>query len=303
MSGRADEKVEVREGFVEVTGGKVWYRMAGAGRPGIPLLVLHGGPGAPHDYLESLAVLADERPVVFYDQLGCGNSERPEDVSLWNVERFVEELGQVRAALGLKQVHILGQSWGTMLATDYMLSGPEEPEGVISLIFSAPALSTARWARDTRELVAALPEDSRGAIEQSEATGDFAAESYQAAMLSFYRKHLCRLDPWPDSMQRTFEKMGTLVYETMWGPSEFTITGSLRGYDRVDRLKEITVPVLFTCGRHDEATPAATEYYHRHLPGSEMVVIEEAAHMHHLEKPEEYFKAVRAFLRRAETGS
>ncbi|MFC2060338.1 proline iminopeptidase-family hydrolase [Chloroflexota bacterium] len=291
---------DIREGYISVTGGKVWYRIVGANEKGITLLTLHGGPGAPHDLLEPLEGLADERPVVFYDQLGCGNSDKPDDTSLWTIERFVEELGQVRAALGLEKVHILGQSWGTMLATDYMLT---KPEGVVSLVFSGPALSASRFTQDTRAYLSELPEDVQKTIRESEANGDFGSEEYQDAMMLFYRLHLCRVEPWPDYMNRTFEKLGHSVYEYMWGASEFTVTGTLKDYERVDRLKEITIPVLFTCGRYDEATPATTKFYQSNLPGSEVAILEDASHAHHIEKTEEYLQVVRDFLRRAESHS
>jgi proline iminopeptidase len=136
----------LREGYVSVTGGKVWYRIVGANRKKIPLLLLRGGPGASHDYLEPLMPLSDEPPVIFYDQLGGGNSDRPDDRSLWTIKRFTEELEQVREALQLQEVHVLGQSWGTMLGVDYMLT--KEPHGVVSLILSRPCLSAARWSAD-----------------------------------------------------------------------------------------------------------------------------------------------------------
>jgi pimeloyl-ACP methyl ester carboxylesterase len=125
----------VKEGYVNVTGGKVWYEIVGSG-DAIPLIVLHGGPGFTHDYLEPLGALCKERPVVFYDQLGAGKSDRPHDKSLWTVDHFVKELAQLRTALGLKRVHILGHSSGTVLLTDYALT---QPQGVVSVIFSAPS--------------------------------------------------------------------------------------------------------------------------------------------------------------------
>src|SRR5690348_230327 len=126
-----------QEGYIRVTGGLVWYKVVNPGN-GIPLLTLHGGPGSPHDYLEPLEKLANERPIIFYDQLGCGKSERPENESLWQRSRFVEELGEIRKALKLEQVHLFGHSWGTMLAIDYALT---KPDGLISLILASPALS------------------------------------------------------------------------------------------------------------------------------------------------------------------
>ncbi len=282
------------EGKVPVHGGNVWYRIAGREKAGVPVLMVHGGPGAPHDYLEPLAALADERPVVFYDQLGCGNSDRPDDPALWTTARFVEELAAVRAALGLREVHILGQSWGTMLAVEYMLA--KKPGGVRSLVLTAPFLSAPLWIADQRAYLAAMPAAVRQVVAEAEAKGDYESPAYQEAVMAFYRKHLCLLDPWPEAVQRTFAKMGMPVYLSMFGPSEFTATGSLKDADLVGRLGEITVPALFTCGSQDEATPATTRLYH----GAELAVFADTSHQHHLEKLDEYLAAVRSFLARAE---
>lgn len=287
-----------RTGTIPVTGGQVWYHIFGADREGIPLLVLHGGPGAPYDYLIPLAALANTRPVVFYDQLGCGNSDHVSDTSLLTVERFTEELGEVRAALGLDKVFILGQSWGSMLAVDYLLT--QNHAGVQGLVLSGPCLSASRWAADQRGYITHLPEQSRTAILENEAAKTYDTPAYKDALMEYYRLHVCRLDPWPEALMRTFNRVAADVYGHMWGPSEFTITGTLGTYDRVARLKEITVPVLFTCGEFDEATPAATAWYRENLPGSEMIVFEGASHEHHLEKREAYIAALRGFLDRVE---
>ena len=162
-----DRGLSPGEGYVDVTGGQVWYRIVGSG-DATPLLVLHGGPGAPSYYLKPLAALSDERPVVFYDQLGAGHSAAPADTNLWRVDRFVQELAQVREALGLEEVHILGHSWGSMLAMDYMLT---EPTGVRSLVFASPALSVERWVHDTDSLKATLPDSLQAIITQHENAG------------------------------------------------------------------------------------------------------------------------------------
>jgi proline iminopeptidase len=284
----------VKEGFIEVTGGKVWYRIAGADKNGIPLLVLHGGPGVPHDYLQPLEVLADDRPVIFYDQLGCGNSERPDDTTLWTVDRFVEELELIRSALKLPQMHLLGQSWGAMLAVEYLHRN--NPGGIVSLTLAAPYLSTDRWVADQQSLVAQLPQDVQDTIAKYEASGEFGADGYQEAMMTFYSKHVCRLDPWPDCLLAAMDKIGYGVYEYMWGPSEFTMTGTLKNADVTGYLGDIDVPVLFTCGEFDEATPATTEFYKNLTPGAEMHVFENASHEHHLESPDEFNQILREFL-------
>jgi len=236
--------------------------------------------------------------VIFYDQLGCGNSARPADPAYCTIAYFVEELERVRAALGLDRTFILGQSWGTMLAVDYLLT--KAPTGIAGLILSGPCLNAARFAADLRGYVARLPGDIRNVIERCEASGNYAAPEYEGAVMTFYRRHVCRLDPWPACLQHTLEKMGLEAYNRMWGPSEFTLTGTLQDYDRTGRLSEIKLPTLFTCGRYDEATPETTAFYHHSMPGSELVVFEDASHEHHLEKPEEFLAVVRDFLRRAE---
>jgi len=290
---------DVYEGYVNVTGGRVWFRVVGADSAKTPLLVLHGGPGVPHDYLEPLEGLADERPVVFYDQLGCGNSDRPDDPSLWTVERYVKEVEEVRDALGLRRVHLLGQSWGGALATSYVLDA--KPDGVESLILSAPLLDANRWAADQRANLAAFPEEMQETIREAESTGNFDAPGYQEAMLTYYARHVCRLDTWPDCLNRSFEKMALPIYLQMWGPSEFTCTGTLRTFNGTDRLNEIPVPVLFTCGEHDEATPATLAHFRDLVPGSELAVFENASHEHHLEETDAYLATLREFMHRIDT--
>jgi proline iminopeptidase len=300
LSLRFSTMTNTREGYIEASGGKVWYREVGMDQKGIPLLILHGGPGAPHDYLEPLEALGDERPVIFYDQLGCGNSDRPDDPALWTINRHVEELEQVRHSLGLNRINILGQSWGSMLATDYLLN--KKFSGVQSLIFSGPCLSASRWQADQQAYLAEMPESIRTIINEKEASGDTDSPDYQEAVTCYYRRHVCRLDHWPDCLNRTLEKFGKSVYENMWGPSEFKVSGTLRNYERAERLKDITQPILFTCGRYDEATPKTTAYYHwmQMHPRSELVIFENASHEHHLEKPEQYLGVIRDFLRKQE---
>jgi proline iminopeptidase len=281
------------EGFIEVPGGRVWYEIAGSGSA-IPLLLLHGGPGAPSRYLEPLRGLADERPVIFYDQLGGGKSDRPADPSLWTVERFVRELQAVRDALGLDEVHLYGHSWGTMLAVEYLLT---EPEDVRSVILASPALDIPQWLEDTNRLKAGLPAETQETIARHEAAGTTDSEEYQAAVMEFYRRHLCRSDPWPAELEEAFAALGWDVYTTMWGPSEFHATGSLKDFDVTDRLGEIDLPTLFTAGRYDEATPETTARHQALVPDSRLEIFEESSHMTMLEQPEEYVATVRRFFR------
>lgn len=285
-----------REGYVDVPGGRVWYQVMGEGA-GIPLITLHGGPGSTHWGLEPLQALADERPVVFYDQLGCGKSDRPGDLNLWRTKRFVKELHALRAALGLDSTHILGHSWGTMLAADYYLA---HPEGIASLIMSSPCISIARWLEDCAEYRRQLPAGVQAILDRHEKADTTDSDEYKKATEEFNKRHVNRLDPMPEAMKRGRQERGTIVYETMWGPNEFYMTGNLAGYDRSPDLHRISVPTLFSCGRVDEATPKTTEWYSSLTPGSEFVVYENSAHMPHWEETERYISVVRDFLRRAE---
>jgi proline-specific peptidase len=283
-----------QEGFIEVPGGRVWYRSVGEGG-GTPLLCLHGGPGFTHYYLEPLEALADRRQVIFYDQLGCGRSDRPGDLSLWTVDRFVEELAQVRAALGLDRLNLFGSSWGGMLAMQYVLDRQPELE---SLILCGSPASMIRWVEDCAELLAAEPDEVRRTIREHEEAGFTGCPEYQAAILGFYREHVCRMSPWPAGLERSFAEAGFDVYTTMNGPSEFTVTGTLKTWTVMDRLGEITVPTLLVGGRYDECTPGHMEEMHRRIPGSQLATIEDASHLCFAEQPEKFNELVNAFLDR-----
>jgi proline iminopeptidase len=283
-----------REGFLQVDGRNIWFRIDGGARPGIPLLILHGGPGFPHEYLIPLKTLASDRPVIWYDQLGCGNSQKFDDVTRYSLDYYTHELGSVRNKLDLDKVHILGHSWGTMLAVDYLLT--KIPLGVQSLTLSSPCLSVSRWHNDQLSHIAALPQETRDVIEHGEATGEVHTHEFQEAMKVFFMRHICRLNPWPKCLEISMERFDLEVYEYMWGPSEFTTMGTMSTYERVFDLVKISVPVLFTCGRYDESSPDTTKYYHHMLPGSRMVIFEDASHSHHLEQESTYISTIREFL-------
>lgn len=280
------------EGMLKVDGGRIWYRATGTG--GVPLIVLHGGPGTTHDYLENLEALSDERTVVLYDQLGSGRSDRPGDRSLWTTGRFAQELDALIDHLGFDRFHLLGQSWGTMLAVLY--TRKYRQKGIASLVLSAPYLSSPLWEADQRRHVAGLPEKERDAILDCEARGDYSSPAYSQAMDVFYRKHVCRMPVWPDSLNRALQGMGMDVYGTMWGPSEFTLNGSMKELDVTGFLPRLRVPVLYTCGEFDEATPDTTRRYADLTPCSQVMVFPGASHMHHLEDESGFLSTVRAFL-------
>lgn len=278
-------------------GDQVWACAigGGAGLERTPLLILHGGPGVPHDYLENLEALASpEQRVIFYDQLGCGRSDQPDDPRRWQLPRFVAEIDTVRTALGLETVVILGQSWGGMLAIEYALT---QPPGLQGLILANSTASAPLWGEEASRLRAQLSTDVRAVLDQHEAAGSTDSAAYQAAMLEFYRQHVIRLETWPEPVQRAFEKIGQ-PYGVMWGPSEFYITGNLKDWDRTERLSAIQVPTLLISGEFDESTPRINQALLSGLPDAEWTLLEGCSHLAHVEAPVPYRAAVQAFLDR-----
>ncbi|WP_160726073.1 proline iminopeptidase-family hydrolase [Bacillus sp. USDA818B3_A] len=283
------------EGFIEVTGGKVWYQKFDDNGKGTPLLVLHGGPGSSCFSLQGLKELSIDRPVILYDQLGCGRSDRPINNHLWEIERFVEEVGQVREALHLEKVHILGHSWGTTLAAAYALT---RPVGIESIIFSSPCLSAPMWEQDQRRNLKKLPLDVQETIIRCEENGTMDSKEFEAAIEVFGKHFVNRLEKNPEWLeQRPREYRNAEIYNIMWGPSEFTVLGNLKEFDCTQQLKELNCPTLYTCGRYDEATPESTEYFSRLTPNSKFHVFEKSAHMAYIEEPAEYLSVMGDFLR------
>ncbi len=296
VAGCAPHRISPGEGFVLVPGGRVWWKIVGSGSR-TPLLVLHGGPGASSLYLKPLEALADERPVVFYDQLGGGQSDRPNDNTLWTTEHYVAELARVRQKLGLTKVHLYGHSWGSMIATDYMLT---QPKGVESLILASPALSVPLWEKDAKALLATLPDSIQTTLVRLDNEKKYDSPEYQAATMVFYGMYLARRQPWSSELTKSFGELNTVIYNYMQGPSEFKITGTLKNYDRTPRLHEIAAPTLFVAGQYDEATPATVEYFKSLVPGAEIAIIPDAAHMAMQDEPEKYVQVLRDFLRKAD---
>jgi proline iminopeptidase len=281
-----------KQGYVEVTGGKIWYEIVGSENKGVPILLLHGGPGFTSDYLRPLAALSDERPVIFYDQLGAGRSDHPKDTSLWNTERFVDELELLRKELHLDTIHLFGHSWGSMLAAEYM---SRNPPGIKTLILAGPCLSAKKWISDTNALRKEMPQSIQDTLTIHEERGTTSSPAYIKATEEFYSRYFCRI-PFTPEIQKSFDDQSISVYNTMWGNNEFTSTGNLKNFDRTDVLPEISIATLFTCGEFDEATPATTRWYADQVKNSKLVVFEDASHLSMNEKPDEYVKVVREFL-------
>ena len=280
------------EEYADLTHGKVWYRIVGGGT-GVPLLLLHGGPGYPSHYLNPLAELAKDRPVIFLDQLGCGRSGSLTDTTLMNIDSFVVQLEEFRAALGLDEFYLYGHSWGTMLGVDYYLKYPEH---IKAMILASPCLSAERWTNDANDLIATLPDSIQESIRIHNEQGTYDSPEYQEAVMIFYQQYVARKSPWDANLDSAFSGSNATIYNHMWGPSEFRSTGNLRNYDRTADLNRINVPVLYVCGEHDEARPATVQYYQSVTPGSRLAVIPGAAHATMHDNQAENNKAISDFL-------
>jgi L-proline amide hydrolase len=290
------------EGTIPFKGHSTWYQVVGEGEEDgkLPLLLLHGGPGGAHDYMESMGALAATgRRVIFYDQLGCGKSPVPSDPDMWTVELFVEEVDAVREALGLDRLHILGQSWGGMLGMEYALT---QPSGVDSLIICDSPASMVQWVSEANRLRAELPPDVQATLLRHEQAGTTDDPEYEEASKVFYDRHVCRV-PWSDAVARSFAQMPNEVYLTMNGPSEFHCIGTLKTWDITGRLGEITQPTLIISGAYDEATPLISRTINEAIPGSEWVLFENSSHMPHEEEPERFHEVVSGWLERREAAS
>jgi len=273
---------------------EVWVKQVGTGD--IPVLTLHGGPGFPHFYFECFEDFLPRDRIRFwyYDQLGCGFSDKPDDPSLWTVERFRKEVEQVRLALGLDRFVLYGQSWGGMLAIEYALAYPQYLSG---LVISNMTASVSSYVKYVNKLRAAMPPDIDRAMKVFEEKGDYLAPEYQQLVMDYlYSKHICRLDPWPEPAMRSFAFLNTQVYNTMQGPSEFTVLGNLKDWDRWPDLHRISIPTLLMVGRYDTMSVTDIERMGSLIPNSEVVVLKNGSHWAMYDDQAAYFGALVPFL-------
>lgn len=296
----AAERATVRDGFIQVPGGPVWFRVTGDGT-GVPLLLLHGGPGGTSCKFADLDAMASDRPLIRYDQLGSGRSGRPDDPQLWTLQRFVDELDVVRNELGLERLHLLGHSWGGALAAQYVLS--KGNEGIVSLTLSSPLLSTSAWIEDANILRRALPDEVQQTLAHHEQAGTTDSDEYERAAEVIYSRHVWAGEQPPPSAACSGAPGNSFVYEYMWGPTEFYATGNLLDFDVSDRLDELDLPVLLVVGEFDEARPERMREFQRQIPDAQLVVIDGAAHGTIALKPDRYMEVVGNFLRNVEGGA
>jgi len=297
------EEQTVTSGTVDFEGHQTWYRVTGTLDPAsaqAPLVILHGGPGAAHNYTLAMTSLAnDGRAVVHYDQLGCGRSTHlpNADPGFWTVELFIRELRNLVGQLGIgERFHLLGQSWGGMLGPEVVLA---DPSGILSLSICDSPASMPLWLEAAAELRAQLPAEVQETLTRHEEAGTTESPEYVEAMDVFYARHVCRVQPMPQDVTDSFAQIDAepTVYHTMNGPSEFHVIGSLKDWSVVDRLPGLSVPTLVVAGAYDEARPSTWAPFVDRIPDVRSHVFAESSHMPHVEEPAEFQRVVGAFLR------
>lgn len=278
----------------------VWTKRVGTGP--VKMLTLHGGPGFPHDYLECMEDFLPQKGVelYYYDQLGVGNSDHPDDTSLWTVDRYREEVEQVRQGLGLEKFYLFGSSWGGMLGIEYALAHQDHLK---ALIISDMTASIRSYESYINKLRAALPEEDRKILAKYEAEGNYEAPEYMNVMFGkIYAEHLLRISPWPEPVDRSFKKFNAQIYNTMQGPNEFVITGNFRDWDRWNDLAKIKVPTLVIAGRQGTMSPDDIRKMGKLIPNAR-VVITSGSHLQMYDAQEEYFRELVRFVKDVEAGA
>jgi proline iminopeptidase len=284
------------EGYVSVLGHRLYFEAFGDPSSKEKILCLHGGPGSPHNYMLSMADLAKSGYyVIFYDQLGVGKSDLPKNLALFTVEHYVEEVEEFRKQMGLSNFHLFGSSWGGFLGIAYALKYQMNLKTFTS---AGGASSTLLTYREMLRLKSEMPRNIVDTLEKYEAEGDYENPEYIRALDVVYHKHLCRLEKWPEEVTYATNHTSKPVYNTMWGPNEFTMFGNLMYWDVTSKLGSIRTPTLLTCGRYDEVTPKVQQVLREGIAGSELEIFEQGSHLTFWEEREKYMKTVIDFLDR-----
>lgn len=282
--------MKIVEGYMPFKEYKTYYRIVGEPNPEkAPIILLHGGPGSTHNYFEVLDKMAemDNRQIIMYDQIGCGESYVDGRPDLWTKEVWIEELMSLRKHLGLDEVHILGQSWGGMQLLEYICN--YKPEGVKSIILSSTLPASWMWGLERKRLISMLPEDMQKAIDYATANNDYSSPEYQAAEAEYMRRHAAGSygEGDPECLTRPVKK-GAEAYVVGWGPNEFTPLGTLKTYDVTEQLKDIKEPALVISGGNDLCTPYIAKYMYDRIPNSKWELFRDCRHMCFVEDNEKY---------------
>jgi proline iminopeptidase len=290
-----------RSRFVKFEGFRIYVREFGPVNAARTLLCIHGGPGGTHDYLLPLSALARHQTrVVFYDALGCGRSDLPDDLSRFTFEHDHRVLEAVRRTLDAKKIHLMGSSYGGMLALSYASRHSDE---LVSLNSTGGLCDVPYTVREMGRLVRGLPPSTQATLRKYGARGEYQHPDYETAMMVFYRRHLCRLWPWPADLTSTMMRSSRPVYGTMNGPNEFTIIGNIRDIDFTSKLRRISVPSLIVHGRYDEVTPNVGLRIQDQIPGSRFHVFPRSSHVSFWEERRDYLRLVDGLLRKSESGT
>ena len=285
--------------MIDIGGGhRVWTKKVGPDSP-IKVLLLHGGPGADHSYFESFESFLPQNGVQFYyyDQLDSTNSDKPNDPKLWTVERFRDDVEAVRKGLGLEQFYLLGHSWGGMLAIEYALAYPQHLKG---LIISNMAAGIKAYEKRTAALRAALPSDILAVLDKYEKAGNYTAPEYQNVMLGqVYTRFICRLDPWPEPLQRAFRNFNEKVYNYLQGPNEFVVTGAFKNWERWNDLHRIQTRTLTIGAQYDEMDPEDMKKMATMMPNAQSWISQKGSHMAFWDDQVPYFTSLLTFLKTA----
>jgi L-proline amide hydrolase len=287
-------------GMLDFRGWHTWYRITDRPQASkTPVVVLHGGPGASHNYTLRMARLAEQGfPVIHYDQIGTGLSTHlpDEGADFWTVELFLDELNTLLLQLGVNEgYHLIGQSWGGMLAAEHAI---RRPAGLRSLVIADSPASMDLWVAEANRLRAGLPQEIQAVLRQHEAAGTTDSAEYEEAMKAFYDRHVCRIVPNPPEVTESFDSIAEdpTVYHTMNGPSEFHVIGTLREWSAVDRVLDVVAPTLLVSGAHDEATPATMQPFMDAIPDVRWEIFAESSHMPHVEEEDRFLDVVGDFL-------
>jgi proline iminopeptidase len=282
----------------------VWTKRFG-NNPTIKVLLLHGGPGGTHEFFESFESYFPQQGFEFYeyDQLGSYFSDQPKDSSLWTAERFVEEVEQVRKALGMNKdnFYLLGHSWGGILAMEYALKYQHNIKGLIisNMMSSCPAYG--KYAQDV--LAKQMDPKVLDTVRAIEARGDFSNPKYMELLLpNFYNQHLVRLNPWPEPINRAFPHMNTVIYTMMQGPSEFGVAGRLAKWDRSMDLPKIKVPTLTIGATHDTMDPEHMKWMATQVQNGRSLICPNGSHCSMWDDQEHYFPGLIRFIKDVDAG-